>query len=414
MKLILQLIFLAVVCQSTAQYNPKEIDIRAFANSSIIGLGEESHGIKSINECRNQLVYDVSAKYNVKFIVWEESFADLYAVNKLLEDPDPNYDELLKRFTWFWQTEETKNLLKFIHEYNSENKEDKILILGMDYSPHLSSYQNIMEFFKDKIDDESILNQYSNFKDDFKSFKRLKKRQNKELIFIATRLKEELNSNAERYTAWYSNNEIELIKINIEGIIQAASYYGKNSDSRDLTMFKNVEAIFSLCEESEKLIIYAHNGHLQKRDDYDFEKVTGTYLKETYGKDYYAVGFEFGAGDYLCSYNTISTARMFFRYFVRGKSSSDFYKSRINNLELNPSSEVLNYFYNLKNDYLFIDLKRLNKETDVYKMLHENQLYHNIGGGCSSPEDSYIERNWSERFDGLFFIKHVEATNANF
>ena len=414
MKLILKLLLVLFTFKGSSQNSISEINIDVFSNYSIIGLGEESHGIKTINEFRNQITYELVNRYKIKYIIWEESFADLYKVNKLLELPNPNFDEILTHFTWFWQTEETKSLLNFIHQYNQKNEDDKILLLGMDLSPHISIYNNVIDFFTEKITNTNILEEYSKYKNKFKSYKRLKKKENKKLIKIGNTLLTELKLNELKYLDWYSKNEVELMKINIRNLISSSSYFRKNSESRDLTMFKTVDSIYSLCQQDEKVVVFAHNGHLQKKDDYEFQKIVGTYLDEKYGEKYFALGFEFGQGEYLCSESSIGIIRTLFRAYVLKKSIRKFMSSKTQLIALNSNSDILSYLYDIDQEYSFFSYHNLDKDNEIYKLLNSNQLYHNIGGGCIESDRAYIKRKWNERFDGIFFIKNVKATNAKF
>lgn len=412
MKFILPVIISFLVISSYGQN--QNLDYSYFSEASIIGLGEESHGIKTINEQRNQLTFDLAEKYKVKFIVWEESFADLYRVNKLLAEKDPNYDQILKYFTWFWQTDETLALLKFIHDHNLKNQKKPIVLLGMDLSTHLSSYQNTVDFFEGIIEDQTILKEYASFEEKFRTYKRLKKRENIKLIHIASSLLAEIETNKSSYTSVYDHYEMELMKLNLSNIKTSASYFRRKKDSRDLTMFNNVNAIYSLCKADEKLIIYAHNGHLSKRDDYDYEKTTGFYLDEKFKEKYYALGFEFGQGEYLCATSSIGIARTLFTAFVLKKSVRKFMSSKTKSIPFNQNSEILTHLNDLNQNNLLINLSSLDPKNKLYELLHTPQLYHNIGGGCTKLEDAFLNRKWSDKFDGIFYIKEVEATNASF
>ena len=204
------------------------------------------------------------------------------------------------------------------------------------------------------------------------------------------------------------------MKLNIKNVIYTASYYFKNNESRDLTMFKNLDAITALSKKHEKVIVYAHNGHLMKRDDYEFQKILGFYIDEKYKGQYYALGYEFGSGSYLCSESSIGIVRTLFTALVLKKSVRKYMSSKVQEIELNPIHTALSYLDSLNSENAFFDVSSLDIESKLYKLLTHPQLYHNIGGGCSDPEDSYLSRKWSERFDGIFFIKKVEATDVNF
>ena len=382
-----------------------------FANYETIALGEPCHGMKTINQERNNVTFQLIEKYDVKYIVWEEDFVTMKKINGEINKQNPNYSQAIKSITKFWRTEETVELLKFIHEHNIRQPDNQILILGMDLSSNLSLYQECMDFFTGIISDEGILERYGKYEKKFKKYKLLKKKDAGKLKTISDELLSEIEQNLPIYEEKYPGLEIQFMRIILENIKYSGSFSFSKQGLRDRAFFENIMAIKSTCENNEKTIVYAHNGHIAKKDEYTDTKPFGELMTEKTGDKYYALGFEFGEGEYMCYKNTASTFRVLFRGFVLKKNISRFFQKTTETLAFDPSSETLNYLRKTGGSTAFSDLNELPQNSELYKALNSPQPYHDIGSGCLGHGHVFDFINiWSNMFDGIYYVDRVEAT----
>ena len=89
-----------------------------------------------------------------------------------------------------------------------------------------------------------------------------------------------------------SKNEIDWAIENARVVVQSAEL-AAGMAPRDRSMAENVEWIRQQAPPGAKIVLWAHNGHVNKAND-----TMGNFLAERYGKDMVVLGFAFGQGRY--------------------------------------------------------------------------------------------------------------------
>ena len=251
-------------------------------HKKIIGLGENTHGSKSISIARFEMLKTLIKFYNCKLILAEKHFdlgmlVDLY-VQGIITDENGIIDGYLRLNNDY---EPKKEFLVWLRKYNSTNK-DKVHFLDVDKSgtgelnlalvdyhiellgkdkakPYLKLIEN-MNFtgLSDLADSDSLIQNFN----DVKNFNYYKKA-------LSTGFSKEM---ADRFAA------------------------------RDSFMFQWVLFLDSLfTQPDEKIAILAHSGHLQKTKNEDktvYFDVLGSLLNEKYKSGYWSVNFCFGSGTF--------------------------------------------------------------------------------------------------------------------
>jgi len=178
---------------------------------------------------------------------------------------------------------------------------------------------------------------------------------------------------------------IRIIEQLAEALQRSYTFLGWEK-ARDRSMAENAEWIKRYWPES-KLILWAHNGHIQNKD---FRM--GAHLKKTFGADYAPIGFVLGEGTY--------TAR---------RTDGDRSISSDNVLTV-PKPGSCEYVLSLLDEEIFLlDLKRLKEENqgDMDWFLG-NFDFREIGAEAKE----FIHRNEpiAERYDYLIFIRNSTAS----
>ena len=393
---------------SDCGFDPKLLDF-----IEIIGLGEPSHGIASINQARSNLTIELIKKQHVKFIIWEESLLTMINVNKEINKPSPNYEKAIERITPFWRTKETIELFKFIHQYNIENPDDKVMLLGMDLASNLALYNQSMNFFKDYISNPTVLERYTKFEKKFRKYKRIKKRDRKKITKIADELMDELKTNKSLYEKHYTPMEIDLMQLIVQNIKYTVGTTLYNMGTRrESLMENNVMAAYHLKKTSDKIVVWAHNAHITKfYENYSNVKTVGERLNDKIGSKYYAIGFEFGAGSYFCYERKYSIAKAMFLEWVLRKKGEKMYEPKTVEFPFYDRAKTITYLHGLNKSCVFFDIQSLNEQDELFRLLNTPQRYHEIGGDCADLEDAfYFETIWSKNFDAIYYIDKVEAT----
>ncbi len=257
-------------------------DIVVLNHKKIIGLGENTHGSKSICIARYQMLKSLITFYNCKLILAEIHFdlamlIDLY-VQGIITDENGIIEGYLRLNNDY---EPRKEFLVWLRKYNSTNK-DKVHFLGVDKSGTGELNLALVDYHIELLG-----------KDKAKPYLKLIEKNN----FIG------LSDLADRDNL-------------IQNFIDVKSFYyykkalstGFSKDmadrfaARDNFMFQWVLFLDSLfTQPDEKIAILAHSGHLQKTKNEDktvYFDVLGSLLNEKYKSGYWSVNFCFGSGTF--------------------------------------------------------------------------------------------------------------------
>ena len=168
---------------------------------------------------------------------------------------------------------------------------------------------------------------------------------------------------------------------------------------RDYYMAENIFYLFSTLPENPKMVVWAHNGHIQhNRLDPDVINTyfMGHYLQELFGDKYYALGFDFGQGS-----------------FQSRNLDLDEPKLDVFTMEEAPENSLAYYCRKLKTDIAFFDFSVSEQSPLIQEWLYEREIgMYSMGSSFSAawPISSYvIMNNIGENYDGLLFIRNTNA-----
>ncbi len=227
------------------------------------------------------------------------------------------------------------------------------------------------------------------------------------------KLKQILEDNKEKYIQKSSRQEylIEKMRLNtFAGNVEMLkhSLMFPVSKVRAETNVENIKLLSEIQGENNKLIIWAHNGHVTS-DEYlmqEFfnyttddgfhninmeskESLMGYLLKRDLGESYFNIGFEFYEGNFTAIE----------------------YKKGIKEFSVSaPESNTLPYLLNRANVYgdcYFLSLNKNNMDKTVFNYFNSSQFCHEIGAAYISR---YVKKIPQTSYDALIFIKNTTGT----
>ena len=165
-------------------------------------------------------------------------------------------------------------------------------------------------------------------------------------------------------------------------------------------MFENAKWIIDRETRNGKAYIWAHNEHINNKELLSHGSgwiSLGAHLKDHYKDAYYSVGFDFGVGQ--------------LRGFIVEKNKPN----RWENFEIRKPfrrtySETL---FEVNKEIYFVDLSRTLKD-DAIDFFSKKRKQLVLGGPGYNPKDYHlINKNFSEMYDGLIFVKRISVPNYN-
>jgi erythromycin esterase len=279
---------------------------------------------------------------------------------------------------WTWRTEEVKELLIWMREYNEDKPdEDKIHFIGVDCQSFMHQADVMLNYFNEtdiwlSEDSLTFLNKVIELKNHnliqrffyyrFMTEDKKTKFNNNvdQLISEIEDLKDEFIAASSEYEYLF----IKRIALNIKQTHEfQCAFYGKSGSQinlRDLYMAKNTLWTSDLFGGNTKVVLWAHNMHVANYSAYGS---IGFHLREELKDDYQIVGFSFSKG----SFTAIAPFGI-----LR--------KLKIHQIILAPRTDSINYYFHhakYENFLLKISEIQENSELDIY--LSQPQSFLTIG-----------------------------------
>ena len=377
-----------------------------FANAKIYGFGEASHNTKEFFNLKAKFFKYLAKTQGLKTFIMEESYQAESGINEWLNGGKGDIKTIAKNFNiGFWCSKEIVNLLQWMRDYNfNKPKEERIRFYGMDIQTGKKINEQIRKYVNDnniKVDENflTIADNCANKIIDFSKKDDWWKMQIPKLNELKQKL---INSKT-------NNNEYKYILRSLDYLISYAQFasltgeqYPKRTKFRDFKMFANVKWIVDNQSKNEKIFIWAHNEHINKKEMYYYGSgITnlGRHLKDFYNNRYYSIGFDFGAGK--------------IDGFVIDKKKGNYWKTY--NIEKPFKRTYAKTLSCVKKDIYFIDLQKAN-ENEATKFFNTKQKQLLIAAGGYKPKSIHkimMNKIYSETYDGLIFVKNISTANYN-
>lgn len=344
-------------------------------DKQVIGLGEGTHGSHEFFRYKDRLIRFLVAELHFKAIAFESDFA---AVQQLDEYVIGRQDRI--RFLGgFPLISETKEMLAWLREYNkSLPLGEKVRLHGLE----ARSVANITKLLLDSLpnlsaENRKVLSKICNIPEYL-----LKQQDIAELQSCIPSLYSSTTKASDKLPQRY----IRLLEQKTAYILQPIR---KQVGMRDEAMFENAVWIKEMAA-AQKLIIWAHNGHLSKENIFT-QVPLGKYLSEKYGTGYFSIATDFNHGEVR----------------VHAKHKGE-YKSRP--VYFGPAKSAKEYefcFGQARYENFLLDLNEAVKNPELKSWLEGPRMMKLIGG---TPTPSESKLSISRCFDLLCFFRKSTAS----
>jgi erythromycin esterase len=364
-----------------------EDDLAKFAQSlgdaRIVGLGEQTHGAGSVFRLKTQLIKYLHEYHDFDVFILESGLFDVQNIWKeaqagqRIKDIAPD-----NIFYMYAKTAEVTPLFDYI---NKEIKGDNPLILvGFD-SQHTGGIANksLVDALTQAVNQSSgnikQFVQWQVFSDQIQQVLDVNNtRFNNEIENLFFKQLHELQQMFSTDSALNIGDSGFWYRIS-KGLEAQAKRQWKIADNRSQEMGENIK-YWAEKYPDKKIIVWAHTWHLTRDGGYQVN--AGQIVTEAYGKQYFMVHFTGASGEYVD--------------FVTMKNKV------IKTTDKNMVETLLND--NTTENVSFLNLKSLKPNNDISSQ-QSTLLFSN------DYKQTLPAHQWSTFFDGIFFIKNIEAAH---
>ena len=310
----------------------------ALKDVKILAIGESSHGFGSMQMMKGDLVKYLHEELDFDVLVMEAGFADIGTAWKFAEMSTAK-QMINGTLPLNLRSEQMLPLFEYIFEKNET--EDPLALEGMD--PRISGFafkyklMYVIGRLEPKIIQDSIQSGLADFN---KTFDVLDNREQwqkyKDSYLGAIDLSKAILLDSKEDIMdmeLAEEGEYKILLKYLDMLVELVDYnfgetYSKGLGIRDSLMAENV-AFFINKYPKAKIIIWGHNGHIEKGPgEGDNIKWLGHYLKERYKDDYYAMGMYAKKGFiYQTAERKISNFDIVDPSFIEAKIDEDYGKN---------------------------------------------------------------------------------------
>jgi erythromycin esterase len=372
-------------------------------NVTVVGLGESSHGTSEFFRMKHRMLEFLVNEMGYNSFYIEASMARCRYINDyvLYGKGDLDAATSIQGFTT-WRVQEVRNMIEWIRMHNkSLSEEKKVKFMGYDLQINDFGWKDLKQFYNtvnptmntvlDSLYKESekgaILSNGSSSEqiEGATIFKSLYK--------SCLNILDDMNMKAGQYQFVIGKKNFNQSLMNIKLIIQEIeAYKDGNNDRRDYYMAQNIMSLLNDEKEGAKVIVWAHNAHIEKLHYSGFGSM-GYYLSQYLKQQYYAVGFEFFSGSFQSR-----------NVDIKNSSSLNW---NIINLDEPPTESLPWYFDKTGKINLFIDF-RFTKPTNIVLFSKPFKM-HSLGSSYSPKYWKALYDDNLENFDGMIYIKNSNA-----
>ncbi len=288
----------------------EDLDVLAYmSNCKIVGLGEATHGTKEFFQLKHRIFRYLVENHGFKIFAFECDMGESYYVDNFVIKGEGDINYIMKNIMhfWTWRTEEVKELLIWMREYNEYKSEDnKIHFIGMDCQFLTYQADIIINYFNKtnvslpeeclkfltEIDQIglNISKFYSNMTFDEKK----EIDQNVDILLTVFEVfRNELISNSSEFEYQF----IKQLALNIKQVndVRYGMIHNPLKNFRDLYMAQNTLWTSDLFGENTKVTLWAHNAHIS---NWRLSGAMGFHLKKELKEKYQILGFAFSLGSF--------------------------------------------------------------------------------------------------------------------
>jgi erythromycin esterase len=304
-----------------------------FSSKSIIGMGEATHGTREFFEIKGDFFRWLVNDCNYRIFGIEATYGGCCYINDFVQSGVGDIDSVMVYLDfWTWQTEEVRELILWIKDYNAQAENvEKLHFYGFDmqnfYVPvqYLNDY--VRKYLPAQYDTISALSFPVLGRSEMQIYQLLGNKNNKfeeTLQQTHGRLAEWLLHNKTYIETTQSSDQYQALQFCLDNLAQAImSLSVKNTSKyRDSCMAYNILQIHKF--ENKKMFVWAHNGHINLAypdDKYHLMgPLMGGHLRKNLGDAYYSIGFVFNQGSFQAIQGPKSIGNAIFKYlFARKK-----------------------------------------------------------------------------------------------
>jgi len=281
--------------------------VATLGNARVIGVGEATHGTREFFQIKHRLLERLVATHGVTVFAIEATFSAAELVDDYVQTGRGTAEGVLAKLVGVWRTEEVRDLVVWMRQWNADPRHRrKVQFRGYDMQGARLSIAALRTYFK-RVDpaSEDVLSGLAplDVNTNERGMVDLSDAQATATADAVARVVDHLAAKRKLYVSRSSAAEHALATQHARVVEQArarfvAKGFADQFAARDRAMADNVLWLLGQAEPDARVMVWAHNGHIQLDSTSLPAANMGRNLRERLGNDYVSVGFLLNEGSY--------------------------------------------------------------------------------------------------------------------
>jgi erythromycin esterase len=397
-----------VSCTAESGFADLQALKRLIGDARIVALGEATHGTREFFTLKHRLLEFLVTEMDFTTLAMEVNWPNSDRVDAYVQGGEGDPAQLLAGLGyWTWNTEEVLAMVNWMRRHNERpGREPRVRFTGFDVQSAEMAIQHVLGYL-DVVDAAAradAADRYDCFRAFVADYRRYgdQPEETKSACYeTLQQVYDDLDMQREIYEERSSVTEYARALQCARVVLQSAHVHAAGPDGnwevtvrRDRAMADNVDWLLEQAGPGEKLVLWAHNMHVNNRPGW-----MGSYLRARYGRQLLIVGLTFYQGA--------------FRALASGRTPDPFEGVREYWTGPAPPDSYEAFFHAAGHPSLVVDLRAAAPETPAGRWLAGPRPFRRIG---SVYQPSRAERYFSaavplpSEYD---LIVYVDATSAS-
>jgi len=334
-------------------------------DKELVGLGEVTHGTAEVFNYKDRLVRFLVVNLGYRAIAFESDFMAIEKMDNYITGKADSIVYLSGTAIMM----SNAPMIGWLRRYNQGRPElDKVHIYGLESRNYTNIFTKLLSVIPDLDKMERLM---------------MEEYLSRPFNSVLTRQE---SQGIKSMLSRFQSVKLPALERQYFDMLQQLFAYGNKLSNRDSYMAKNAQWIKERVKDN-KLIVWAHNGHLEKVGSGNYPTL-GTHLDKKYASKYYLIGTDFNSGKI---YVNVFTARNkplsgFQPYPFAGVKSEKWYEY---------------FFTQCRYKSFILDIDIASKDPILKRFLAQRLLFRSIGA-LSIPEGQKI--SISENFDLIVYF----------
>ncbi len=369
---------------------------RAIGKTRVVALGEATHGSREFFQLKHRMLEFLVEEMGFSVFAIEANWPEALAVNEyVLHGTGDPKKALAGMYFWTWNTEEVLELIEWMRRYNADPRHRrKIKFYGVDMQTAKVAHVEALKYL-DKVDPEyasEIRPKLEPIGDPgaYRSYPVLAADRRAEVQKTLAEAIARLDKNRRKYHTKSGKRDWVIGRQQFVILQQAEAMYSDRQngfDIRDRSMAANLQWILATEGRGTRVVLWAHNGHVQKGKLGSFTTM-GMHLARALRKNYMAFGFAFNQGSFQAIGRT-------------GARSGGLGEHTVGPA---PPGNVGAVFARTKLPLFALDLRRRPRSGPVKAWFEIPHMMRSLGAVFSSDRASMRVVKLTELFDVMLFV----------